>query len=95
MGCLGATSESRLSTIGLSKPIVLNGTISIFNEVNITHFLSVYFVDIPDIPIISIDLLYKPDILNKYGVSPYYMGFIDIYGTYMVFIVIITVNPDI
>ena len=50
-------------------------------------------MDIPDIPIISMYLLYKPDILNIYGVSPY-MGFIDIYGTYMVFIVIITVNPD-
>ena len=38
-------------------------------------------MDIPDILIISIDLLYKLDIPN-------------IYGTYMVFIVIITVNPD-
>ena len=38
-------------------------------------------VDIPDILIISIDLLYKPDIPN-------------IYGTYMVFIVIIAVNPE-
>ena len=45
------------------------------------------FVDIPDIPIISMYLLYKPDILNIWV-------FINIYGTYMVFIVIITVNPD-
>ena len=57
-------------------------------------------MDIPDILIISMYLLYKPDIpniyfLDIYGVSPYYMGFIDIYGTYMVFIVIIAVNPDI
>ena len=52
-------------------------------------------MDIPDILIILMYLLYKPDIPNIYGVSPYYMGFIDIYGTYMVFIVIITVNPDI
>ena len=36
-------------------------------------------MDIPDILIISIDLLYKPDIPNIYGVSPYYMGFLDIY----------------
>ena len=38
-------------------------------------------MDIPDILVISIDLLYKLDIPN-------------IYGTYMVFIVIIIVNPD-
>ena len=38
-------------------------------------------MDIPDILVILIDLLYKPDIPN-------------IYGTYMVFIMIITVNPD-
>ena len=51
-------------------------------------------MDILDILIILIDLLYKPDIPNMYGVSPYYMGFLDIYGTYMVFIVIIAVNPE-
>ena len=44
-------------------------------------------MDIPDILVISIDLLYKPDIPNIYR-------FLNIYGTYMVFIVIITVNPD-
>ena len=38
-------------------------------------------VDIPDILVILIDLLYKLDILN-------------IYGTYMVFIMIIAVNPE-
>ena len=44
-------------------------------------------MDIPDILIISIDLLYKPDIPNI-------CGFLNIYGTYMVFIVIIAVNPE-
>ena len=50
-------------------------------------------MDIPDILIILMDLLYKPDIPNIYG-TLYYMGFLDIYGTYMVFIVIIAVNPE-
>ena len=51
-------------------------------------------MDIPDILVISMDLLYKPDIPNIYGVFPYHMGFLNIYGTYMVFIVIIAVNPE-
>ena len=61
MESLGGTSMSRLSTIGLSKPIVLKCSIC-FNEVNIAYFLmyilmliSPNLVDIPDILVISID----------------------------------------
>ena len=57
---------SRFSTIGLPKPIVLKCSIC-FNEVNIAYFLCIFspnFMDIPDILVISIDLLYKPDIPN-------------------------------
>ena len=47
----------------------------------ILRLISPNLVDILDILVISIDLLYKLDIPN-------------IYGTYMVFIMIIAVNPD-
>ena len=81
MESLGDTSMSRLSTIGLPKPIVLKCSIC-FNEVNIAYYctfclllmyilgsISINLVDILDILVISIDCLYKLDIPNIYGVS--------------------------
>ena len=48
-------STSRLSTIGLSKPIVLKFSIS-FNEVTFINIIGVNLLDILDIPSNLLDL---------------------------------------